>query len=34
MIENQCTEYPTGKKSGDKFIIADANIGDIEITIR
>ena len=34
MIENQCTEYPTGKKSGDKFVIADANIGDIEITIR
>ena len=34
MIENQCTEYPTGKKSGDKFTIADANIGDIEITIR
>jgi len=34
MIENQCTEYPVGKKSGDKFIIQSPDIGDIDITIR
>jgi hypothetical protein len=34
MIENQCTEYPVGKKSGDTFIIQSADIGDIEIAIR
>ncbi len=34
MVENQCTEYPVGKKSGDKFIIQSPEIGDIDITIR
>jgi opacity protein-like surface antigen len=33
MIENQCTEYPEGKKSGDKFEIA-SEMGPMEITIR
>lgn len=34
MVENQCTEYPVGKKSGDTFIIQSPDIGDIEIAIR
>ncbi len=34
MVENQCTEYPVGKKSGDTFIIQNPDIGDIEIAIR
>lgn len=33
MIENQCTEYPVGKKSGDKFTIA-ADFGEMEVTVR
>lgn len=32
--ENACFEYPAGMKSGDKFKITDANIGDIEITLK
>lgn len=33
MIENQCTEYPIGKTSGDKFMIA-ADFGEMEVTVR
>jgi hypothetical protein len=33
MIENQCTEYPTGKKSGDKFEVTTEN-GPMGVTIR
>ena len=33
MIENQCTEYPVGKTSGDKFTIS-GDFGEIEITVR
>jgi hypothetical protein len=32
--DNVCMEYPTGLKSGDKFKITDANVGDIEITLK
>ena len=32
--DNACFDYPAGKTSGDKFKITDANIGDIEITIK
>jgi hypothetical protein len=32
--DNACFEYPAGMKSGDKFKITDANIGDIEITLK
>ncbi len=32
--DNVCFEYPSGLKSGDKFKITDANIGEIEITLK
>ena len=32
--DNACWDYPTGQKSGDKFKITDANVGEIEITIK
>jgi len=32
--DNACWDYPAGKKSGDKFKITDANVGEIEITIK
>jgi hypothetical protein len=33
MIENQCTEYPDGKKSGDTFEVTTEN-GPMNVTIR
>ena len=33
MMENQCTEYPVGNTSGDKFTIT-GDFGDIEVTVR
>jgi hypothetical protein len=32
--DNACWDYPTWQKSGDKFKITDANVGEIEITIK
>lgn len=32
--DNTCFDYPTGKKSGDKFKITDPNVGEIEITLK
>ena len=32
--DNACFDYPAGKTSGDKFKITDANVGEIEITIK
>jgi hypothetical protein len=32
--DNTCFDYPTGKKSGDKFKITDPNVGEIEITVK
>jgi hypothetical protein len=32
--DNTCLEYPTGKKSGDKFKITDPAVGDLEILIK
>jgi hypothetical protein len=33
MIDNQCTEYPVGKTSGDKFTIT-GDFGEIEVTVK
>lgn len=32
--DNSCLEYPTGKKSGDKFKVSDPAVGELEITIK
>lgn len=32
--DNACFEYPSGLKSGDKFKVTDATIGEIEITLK
>lgn len=32
--DNACIEYPTGKKSGDKFKVTDPAVGELEITIK
>lgn len=32
--DNACFAYPAGLKSGDKFKITDANVGEIEITLK
>jgi hypothetical protein len=33
-LDNQCTTYPDGKKSGDSFILTDPNIGEMNVSIR
>ncbi len=33
MVENQCTDYPDGKKSGDSFELANDQ-GSLTVTIR
>lgn len=32
--DNTCIEYPTGKKSGDKFKINHPTVGEIEVTLK
>jgi len=32
--DNACVEYPTGKKSGDKFKVTDPSVGELEVTIK
>ncbi len=32
--DNACIEYPTGKKTGDKFKITHPTVGEIEVTIK
>jgi hypothetical protein len=32
--DNSCIDYPTGKKSGDKFKVTHPTVGEIEVTLK